>query len=163
VFAAVVPLLLAEPLAGAALPRARMPRRAIAACAVLLVALSVARLMLPVARGGGDVTPREALAHVPADVIRTPVLNEYGFGGYLIFAGLKPFIDSRAELYGDEFLKNYARIIAPEPDALKATLAKYKIGWTLLKPDCPAVAVLDMMPGWHRLYADDVAVVHVRD
>jgi hypothetical protein len=25
------------------------------------------------------------------------------------------------------------------------------------------VALLDHLPGWRRLYADDIAVVHVRD
>lgn len=160
VFAAVVPLILAEPLANAA-PE-RTPRWAYAMAVAALVAITIARLTLPVARGGAAVTPEAALAHVPQSVVHAPVLNEYGFGGYLIFVHVKPFIDSRAELYGDEFLKNYARIIAPEPQALEATLARYGIRWTLLKPDSPAVAVLDMMPGWRRLYADDVAVVHVR-
>src|SRR5207247_4152372 len=37
------------------------------------------------------------------------VLNDYYFGGYLIFQGIPTFIDSRAELYGPVFLKRYFR------------------------------------------------------
>jgi hypothetical protein len=32
----------------------------------------------------------------------------------------------------------------------------------LLAPTTPAVGLLDRMDGWQRVYADDVAVVHVR-
>ena len=83
----------------------------------------IARLALPVARGDDPVTPVSALAHVPRFVRETPVLNDYGFGGYLIWNGVKPFIDSRADLYGDIFLQNYAAITSPDKDALAATLA----------------------------------------
>src|SRR5712691_7746984 len=38
-----------------------------------------------------------------------------------------------------------------------------RIAWTLLEPSRPAVWLLDRLPGWRRLYADEVAVVHVRD
>jgi hypothetical protein len=33
----------------------------------------------------------------------------------------------------------------------------------LLPPNRPAVVLLDHLPGWRRLYADDVAAVHVRE
>ncbi len=42
-------------------------------------------------------------------------------------------------------------------------LDKYQIDATLLRPDLPATKVLDHIAGWKRVYADDVAVIHVRD
>ena len=33
-----------------------------------------------------------------------PVLNNYDFGGYLIFFGVKVFVDGRTDMYGDAFL-----------------------------------------------------------
>ena len=45
--------------------------------------------------------PTAALAAVEAAHVTGPILNDYGFGGYLAFAGVPPFIDGRAELYGD--------------------------------------------------------------
>ena len=44
---------------------------------------------------------------------------------------------------------------------LVITLA-YNVTWTLLRPGSAAALHFDRSPGWRRLYADDVAVVHVR-
>jgi hypothetical protein len=164
VFALTVPLLLAPSVARALDMLPARPRRsaiAVAASLAAFIGIAFARLSLTLPHGGDAVTPQAALAHVPRAVAATPVLNEYGFGGYLIFKGVRPFIDSRAELYGDDFLKDYARIMAPDPQALRDALGRYHIGWTLLIPGTPAAAAMDLMPGWKRLYADDVAVVHV--
>ncbi len=85
-----------------------------------------------------------------------PVLNDYSFGGYLIFAGVRPFIDSRAELYGDAALQRYAALIRPDPKALDAAIRRYGIRWSILAPSSPIVSELDARPGWHRLHSDRV-------
>jgi hypothetical protein len=131
--------------------------------ALVLVALIAARLMVPVARGDDPVSPVSVLAHVPRLVRETPVLNSYEFGGYLIWNGVKVFIDSRADLYGDSYLHDYAQIISPDKDALAAALASHRIGWTIFPREAPVVKLLDAMPGWHRFYSDQLAVVHVHD
>jgi hypothetical protein len=77
--------------------------------------------------------------------------------------GARPFIDSRVELYGDVFLRNYARIIRPDAAAIKNTIGANDIRWTILATHSPAVGVMDSLAGWHRLYADQFAVVHIRD
>lgn len=170
VFALVVPLLLAEPLSRALESKPEAVRtsynlKLILACATAAVVIGVSaiRLSFPFPRGGQVLTPEAALNSLPQKLAGTHVLNEYGFGGYLIFRGVRPFIDSRAELYGDAFLTDYARIVAPDAKALNSAIEKYHVGWTIFPPDSPVVAVLDLMPGWHRLYADDIAVVHIRD
>ncbi len=170
VFAVAVPLLLAEPLSRAldSKPEAVGTSRAMQlalACALVAVVIGVSaiRLSFPFSRGGQVLTPEAALSHLPRKLTAAPVLNEYGFGGYLIFRGVRPFIDSRAELYGDAFLTGYARIVAPDAKAFNDAVDKYHIAWTIFPPDAPVVAVLDLMPGWHRVYADDIAVVHIRD
>jgi hypothetical protein len=92
-----------------------------------------------------------------------PVLNDYAFGGYLIFAGIPTFIDGRGELYGGPFIERYNRDIAlADLDDFLKLLDQYKIEATLLEPSTPAVALLDRLPGWQRVYSDDVAVVHKR-
>jgi hypothetical protein len=100
--------------------------------------------------------------HVPAELAATPVLNDYAFGGYLIFRGMRPFIDGRADVYGDTFFADYTGMMRPDQTRLTRTLAERGIRWTILPPDSPAVAVLDTLKEWHRLYADDVAIVHAR-
>jgi hypothetical protein len=107
-------------------------------------------------------TPAAAVAS--ADLAKAgPVLNDYSFGGYLIFAGIPTFIDGRGELFGGRFIARYNRdlSLADLNDFLKL-LDQYKFGATLLEPDTPAVAMLDRLPDWQRVYSDDIAVVHKR-
>lgn len=158
------PLLLAPSLAKAWPAKTESGKPLFAILAVLgLAVLIVARLAVPVVRGDDPVSPVSALAHVPRFVRETPVLNDYSFGGALIWNGIRPFIDSRADLYGDIFLQNYADITAPDKDALAATLAFYHVRWTIFRRDAPVVRLLDDTPGWHRFYTDQLAVVHVHD
>jgi hypothetical protein len=76
---------------------------------------------------------------------------------------VRPFIDGRAELYGDVMLSLYARLQAGDPATVEATLKRYAIAWTIFPPDARIVAILDREPGWRRLYADATAVVQARD
>ncbi|SFJ42302.1 hypothetical protein [Bradyrhizobium sp. cf659] len=127
----------------------------------MLIAVSGAALARDI-RPAPIITPQAAIAQ--ADLARTgPVLNDYSFGGYLIFAGIPTFIDGRGELYGGPFIDRYNRAVALVDlgDFLKL-LDEYKIGATLLAPRTPAVAMLDRLPQWQRVYSDDVAVVHKR-
>jgi len=56
-----------------------------------------------------NITPAAAVDAVIAQHVSGPVLNDYGFGGYLIFRGFKVFIDGRADFYGDAFIKHMPR------------------------------------------------------
>jgi hypothetical protein len=89
------------------------------------------------------------------------VLNSYGMGGYLIFEGVRPYIDGRTDMYGDAFNARYDAAMSDRA-ALQALLKEDHIAWTLLDPAAPAVKWLDSEPGWRRLYADRVAVIHQR-
>jgi len=134
---------------------------AIGGAVVLALLLTVGRAADPIERRDSQTSPISAVAHVPTDLARTPVFNDYGFGGYLIFKGIRPFVDGRADLYGDEFL---ARNLAAEesPDAFRAIAAAYGIRWALLRTGSPAAGFLATLAGWRLLYSDPVAVVYVR-
>lgn len=93
-----------------------------------------------------------------------PVFNAYHFGGYLIYRGVPVFIDGRADMYGDALMKRYVDAMQlRDTQALSQLLNDYRIGWTLLDPGTPALALLDRLPGWRRVHTDAVAVVHIRD
>ena len=127
----------------------------------VLIAMSGVALARDV-RPAPSVAPQAAIAK--ADLAKAgPVLNDYSFGGYLIFSGIPTFIDGRGELYGGPFINRYNRALALVDlvDFLKL-LDEYKIGATLLAPSTPAIAMLDRLPEWQRVYSDDVAVVHKR-
>ena len=86
------------------------------------------------------------------------------FGGYLLSRDIKAFIDGRAELYGEQFVLDYFdAVTAKDVNTLLAMLDKYQIDATLLGPNLPATKVLDHIAGWKRVYADDIAVIHIRD
>jgi len=164
-------LALAEPFAAGRLRVAaaagggwRLPRPAwLAAAAVLVLALTGFRAAVPVVRVNDRMSPIAALDHVPPALAAMPVFNDYGFGGYLIFHGVRPFIDGRADLYGDDFLSSYGRATGADPAPFQALADQYGLRWTIFTPDSATVAMLDHLPGWKRLYADGTAVVHVRD
>ena len=163
------PMLLARPLGEALAPAGPpsaggpvRPGRAVALAMLAALLMAAGRLAMPVERVDGPVAPLRAVAALPDRLRSAPVLNGYPFGGYLIWCGIRPFVDGRVDLYGDEFLGEYARAISPDPAALKALLARYDIAWTIFAPSDPAVAAMDAMSGWRRLHADPTAVIHVR-
>ena len=136
--------------------------RGIALAGGVLLAISGIALHGGVAREADGITPKAALAAVAAHHVEGRVFNEYRFGGYLIFSGIEPFIDGRY-FYGDAFIKREYEVTLVLSDQLPQLLSEYGIAWTLLPPKAPAVVLLDHLPGWRRLYADDIAVVHVHE
>jgi len=162
-------MLLAEPIGRAVAPDAPRARQAvagqgwIAACAALALLLAGVRLAFPVERLNGPRAPIQALMHAPAALRAQPVFNDYGFGGYLIFEGVRPFIDGRSDMYGEAFSSAFFRAERPDPAALDRLLTQWQVSWTLLSFGDPVTEMMDRRPGWRRLYADRYAVIHVRD
>jgi hypothetical protein len=171
VFGLLAPLVLARPLAAqvgsaeeraddSSAPSAGLASAIVVACLTALTwALAGTSLWTPRAQ----ISPVAAVAALKARNAG-PVLNNYGFGGYLIYAGVRPFIDGRTDqLYGEKFLVRYYRAVAlTDVGDFEHLLDEYAISATLLYATTPAVSRLDRMAGWQRVYADDVAVVHVR-
>ena len=90
------------------------------------------------------------------------VFNGYNFGGPLILAGIKPYIDGRADMYGDAFVLEWWDIVSGDMPKFDRAVRKYDIRWTLLSPKEPLVKQLDASPQWRRYYSDKVGVIHVR-
>jgi hypothetical protein len=77
----------------------------------------------------------------------------------LIFRGIPTFIDGRMSPFGIEFACKYSDATAlGAGDELEQLVGAYKVTWTLLRTR----SVPALPPGWRRIYAEDVAVVHVR-
>ncbi len=169
VLAIAASLLLARPLAATwtatpasiKTPKLQSRGRVIAFVGFALV-LSAIRLAVPLEPPDNPANPRQAISQVRAELRRRPVFNGYSFGGPLSLAGIKPYIDGRADMYGDEFVIEYDRMVSGDMPAFRRAADHWHIGWTILPPDAPLVAALDREPGWHRLVSDRWAVVHVR-
>jgi hypothetical protein len=138
------------------------PRGLIAVVAAgSVIALSVVAIAI------GRYAPPAGVAPAVAALIArgvSRVLNDYDFGGYLIRAGIPVAIDGRTELYGENFMIELDRAMTlKNPVTLFDVIDKYRIDATLLPPATPAVSLLDHLQGWQRVYADDVAVIHIRE
>jgi hypothetical protein len=133
-----------------------------AGLAVALVAATAGLISVSTYQPNTRITPAAAVAALKAANVGR-VFNDYDLGGYLVFAGVPTFIDGRTELFGGDFTARvYRAATLADLNDFVALLDEYNIDATLLEPSVPAVALLDRLPGWKRLYADDTAVVHVR-
>lgn len=154
----------AVPNTGAHVPTSSRHRIAHAIVAALVVASTLVVVSLGLARPARAITPDAALATVRGAHVAGPVLNAYAFGGYLMAHDVPTFVDGRSDLYGAAFLTAYvSAIVGGDAPTLERLLARHDIRWTLLPPTAPGVRALDALPAWRRLYADDIAVVHVRE
>lgn len=179
VLAALAPLLLAEPFGRALKPRREGPRLAPpvgwkpdwrvasvpVAIGLAIVTLGVVgtRIAMPLVRRDNPNVPVTAIAHVPPQLMGQHVLNEYAFGGYLIFKGVKVFVDGRADMYGDAWVQQYLAIVGgQQPDVDKA-FKRWNITWAIVSPKDGIVRVLDERPGWRRLYSDPYAVLFAKN
>ncbi|MDI7775253.1 hypothetical protein [Asticcacaulis sp. EMRT-3] len=158
-------LLLAEPLGRSFLTspatRRRTPPFIHASLIALAVAATVIRLAVATPEPVNRAEPSAAIAAIPRDLVQKRVFNAYTLGGYLIRAGIHPYIDSRADMYGPAFLAAYGQLM-DDPAPLAGFLDREHIGWTILIPGTPAAEAMRHMPGWKRLYADPQAVIDVR-
>ena len=162
----VAPMVLAGPIAaalGEAQVKTVLGRGTAAFTAIAALILVGLRLGTPLPRVDNAASPIAALAAVPAELRAKPVLNEYGLGGYLIWSGIKPFIDSRAELYKDEGLGQYAELTSGNEAEIDKVLRSQNIRWTIFAPEEAINSVLARKPGWRRFYGDTFAVVYVRE
>jgi hypothetical protein len=125
-----------------------------------VAAIWAVRLALPEARRDSPSNPLTAIAAVPAALHGVPVFNSYSFGGPLILNRIRPFIDGRADMYGDAFMFEWQRIHRGDAAAFERALRRWGIAWTILEPSAPLVAMLDKRPGWRRIHTDAWAVVH---
>ncbi len=83
--------------------------RPLAAVLAIALALGAGRLAMPTPLPPAYASLRAALAALPAETAAKPVLNGYAFGGYLMFEGVKPYVDARADMFGDAFLARLRR------------------------------------------------------
>jgi hypothetical protein len=110
-----------------------------------------------------EITPAAALEYASNAQLSGPVLNDYDFGGYLIFRGIKTFVDGRAIHFGREFLMDvFTAMSLGGADKLETLANKYKATWTLVRPSSIAALYLDGSPNWRRVYTDEIAVIHIR-
>jgi hypothetical protein len=170
VLALLAPLVVAAPLArqigareAAAPELASAPRGALFAGLALLL---VAGTLVLASQHRFEPNPRQSPVAAVAALKKlnlARVFNDYDFGGYLIANGVAPFIDGRTELYGEKFFVEHNSASGlMEPENLFRLLEQYRIEATLMRTQSAATKLLDHVDGWQKLYADDIATIHIR-
>ncbi len=169
VLALLLPIVLAAPLAArlgrpqVLSPNGARSRRSMIALATSGVVLALTFAVIAM----GRYAPPSGLAPAVAALKErgvSRVLNDYDFGGYLIWAGIPVAIDGRTELYGERFMVKLDNAMTlKSPDALFNLLKLHRIDATLLRRTTPAAQLLDHVDGWKKVFADDAVVAHVRD
>lgn len=111
------------------------------------------------------IAPERALAAVPAALRAEPVYNSYDFGGFLIFNGVKTFVDGRTDqlFLGGFFDRMIGAITASEPARLNDLLTEHQVKWAIVQATGNETKLFQKLPGWTPVYADAIADVYVRD
>jgi hypothetical protein len=127
--------------------------------AALLVAV---RAALPLSPPDNEANPWKLIASVPAELRSQPVLNGYTMGGPLILSGIRPYVDGRGDMYGDELVVGYYRIAQGDPKAFADAVTRWNIRWAILPLHSKLIPLLDRTPGWRRVRQDKVGAIYVR-
>lgn len=93
------------------------------------------------------------------------VFNDMLFGGYLIFhaPNTQIFIDDRCELYGQEFLTQYAEAESHRPDQIEAWADQWHFRHVLTRRGSRFEEHLQAHPEkWQKLAEDQAAVLYLR-
>jgi hypothetical protein len=92
------------------------------------------------------------------------MLNEYNYGGYLIWAApeRKVFVDGRADLFEwAGVFGDYVRWSSLE-ESPRLLPDKYHIDYCLLSRQSAISQVFQVLPGWKSVYSDNMSIVFVR-
>ena len=145
-------------------PSAAARKTAVATLAVSFIAAVMTMMLAPKPVPDPQMAPAAALEAARNLHLSGPVYNDFGFGGFLIFNGVKTFIDSRAELYFNGlFEKTMAAERSQSDAALLSLLDEYHVTWALLVNGSQAAEKIRRSKDWREVYKDDDAIVFVKN
>ncbi len=105
--------------------------------------------------------PERAVGYLQAHPPSGHIFNQYDWGGYLIwklYPQTRVFIDGRADLYGEQFLDEFARAYDLKDD-WRLTMDRWRVKTVIVPADSALAQGLEAVPGWTVSYRDPQAVV----
>ena len=108
--------------------------------------------------------PARATDFISAQHIGGPVFSLDYWGGYLIYRlypNTKVVADDRHDLYGDQFIKNYLKIVRVQP-TFAEELDRMNVDWVLVPRWSSLANVLRLLPNWSVEHEDATAVLFHR-
>jgi hypothetical protein len=133
---------------------------------VALTAAAVAILAVPRPTAmPADDWPVDAVRFIRDDPARFAgkMFNEYRWGGYLLQAlpQHQVFVDGRADMYGEEFVKEFDATAGLRTN-WPAALEKYDVSWTLMPRAHRLNQALALLPEWQCVYSNETACIYWR-
>jgi hypothetical protein len=108
--------------------------------------------------------PVGAVEFINAHHLSGRMLNDYVYGGYLIWAAPEHpvFVDGRSDVFEwTGVLSDFLKWATLQSDP-KTLLDKYKVDFCLLAKQSPMVRVLPLLGNWKSVYSDANSVIFVR-
>jgi hypothetical protein len=109
--------------------------------------------------------PVEAAEVIAQRDIREPIFCPDLWGGYLIYRlypQTKVLVDDRHDLYGDQFFKDYLKVVFVQPDWEKV-LDERHVNWVLMQKNSSLGTILELTPGWKLVHEDRTAMLFHRE
>lgn len=129
-----------------------------AAVVLILATIQVTNIQ---PKAESDAFPKNAVEWVLENKPTGNVFNSYNWGGYIIwklFPEYLVYIDGRADLYGEEFVSNYAEIYHAKI-GWEDKLDQAKIQIVFIESDSLMADALRQSPNWKILFEDDLSVI----
>jgi hypothetical protein len=133
--------------------------------AVVLFTLSVPNGFVPHTTLSPESFPIKAVEflRVHPDAVHGEMFNDYDWGGYLMLAmpERKAFIDGRNDIYGEELLREYLRIVSVHPK-WEEVIEKYGVGWVIVPSNKALATYLALRSDWKPVYIDSAAAIFAK-
>jgi hypothetical protein len=135
---------------------------------MLLIAVSTVVLAFPTSNElelqVKKTSPVKAVEFIRRTGLTGRMLNEYEYGGYLIWAAPehKVFVDGRSDVYDwTGVLREYGAWATLQADP-QVLLDKYRIDFCLMSRTAPMSRVLPYLPGWKMIYSDELSMIFAK-
>jgi hypothetical protein len=125
-----------------------------------LVFPSAKNLKVQVEKG----SPVKAVEFLKRTHLPGPMLNDYTYGGYLIWAAPEypDFVDGRSDVFEwSGVLQEFGQWATLQTDP-SILLDKYKVNFCLLDPHSSVARILPLLTGWKAIYSDENSVIFLR-
>jgi hypothetical protein len=109
-------------------------------------------------------SPVKAVEFIKTQHLSGPMLNDWDFGGYLIWTAPEHpvFIDGRGDIFEwAGVVGEFEKWTQLQTDH-NTLLDKYGISFCVLSRDSPMIVVLRLLPGWKEVYSDNASAIFVR-
>ena len=121
------------------------------------------RASMPIELPQNEANPWKLIAAVPPQLRSQPVLNGYSMGGPLILSGIRPYIDGRGDMYGDDLVVGFSQMAKGDTRLFNEAVQRWKIRWAIVPNDSGLVRLLEGSPAWRRIHRDKLGAIYVRN